>query len=446
MDYPEFPNSDEYTPIRDILKGQSKKFVKIRGWIYRTRSSGKLAFVVVRDSTGVVQCTVSRDKVAESDFDGASKALIESSVILEGEPVKDDRAPGGWEIRASKFEVFHFAETFPITKDQSDEHLLNNRHLWLRSRNMVAALKIRSTVFKAFRDYWGGLEFTEIQSPSFTTSACEGGSTLFNVSYDDDNEKSGQKFYAHLSQSWQLYAEATMFGLENIFTLAPSFRAEKSRTRRHLTEFWHAEVESAWLHNHQMMDLEEGMIMYILKAVLSSNRTELEILGRDISVLENIKSPFDRMKYEEVIDKLNSMGFDLSWGDDFGYKEEKALTQELKSPLYITNFPKEKGFYHRPDPNDPKSLVCHDLLAPEGYGEIIGGGERVWSPDELIERIREEGLEPESYGWYLDIRKFGSVPHSGFGLGIDRIVSWICGSNHIKHVIPFPRTMRRTTP
>jgi asparaginyl-tRNA synthetase len=405
-----------------------------------------LAFVVVRDSTGVVQCTVSRDKVAKSDFDGASKALIESSVILEGEPVKDDRAPGGWEIRASKFEVFHFAETFPITKDQSDEHLLNNRHLWLRSRNMVAALKIRSTVFKAFRDYWGGLEFTEIQSPSFTTSACEGGSTLFNVSYDDDNEKSGQKFYAHLSQSWQLYAEATMFGLENIFTLAPSFRAEKSRTRRHLTEFWHAEVESAWLHNHQMMDLEEGMIMYILKSVLSSNRTELEILGRDISVLENIKSPFDRMKYEEVIDKLNSMGFDLSWGADFGYKEEKALTQELKSPLYITNFPKEKGFYHRPDPNDPKSLVCHDLLAPEGYGEIIGGGERVWSPDELIERIREEGLEPESYGWYLDIRKFGSVPHSGFGLGIDRIVGWICGSNHIKHVIPFPRTMRRTTP
>jgi asparaginyl-tRNA synthetase len=446
MDYPEFPNSNEYTQIRDILKGQSKKPVKIRGWIYRTRSSGKLAFVVVRDSTGVVQCTVSRDKVEESDFDEASKALIESSVILEGEPVKDDRAPGGWEIRASKFKVFHFAEIFPITKDQSDEHLLNNRHLWLRSRNMVAALKIRSTVFKAFRDYWGGLEFTEIQSPSFTTSACEGGSTLFNVSYDDDNEKSGQKFYAHLSQSWQLYAEATMFGLENIFTIAPSFRAEKSRTRRHLTEFWHAEVESAWLHNHQMMNLEERMIMHILKSVLSSNRAELEFLGRDISVLENIKAPFDRMKYEEVLDKLNSMGFDLSWGDDFGYKEEKALTQELKSPLYITNFPKEKGFYHRPDPNDPKSLVCHDLLAPEGYGEIIGGGERVWSPDELIKRIREEGLEPESYGWYLDIRKFGSVPHSGFGLGIDRIVSWICGSDHIKHVIPFPRTMRRTTP
>ena len=446
MEYPEFPDDAGYTLIRDVLSGKSGKSVKIRGWIYRTRSSGKLAFVVVRDSTGVIQCTVSRDKVAKSDFDGASKALIESSVILEGEPVKDDRAPGGWEIRASKFEVFHFAETFPITKDQSDEHLLNNRHLWLRSRNMVSALKIRSTVFKAFRDYWTNLDFTEIQSPSFTTSACEGGSTLFNVSYDDENEKSGQKFYAHLSQSWQLYAEATMFGLENIFTLAPSFRAEKSRTRRHLTEFWHAEVESAWLHNHQMMELEEGMIAHILEEVLSSNRAELEFLGRDVSVLENIKAPFDKIKYEDVLDKLNSLGFDLGWGDDFGYKEEKALTQELKSPLYITNFPREKGFYHRPDPNDPKSLVCHDLLAPEGYGEIIGGGERVWSPDELIERIKEEDLEPESYGWYLDIRKFGSVPHSGFGLGIDRVVSWICGSEHIKHVIPFPRTMRRTTP
>ena len=237
-----------------------------------------------------------------------------------------------------------------------------------------------------------------------------------------------------------------MFGLENIFTLAPSFRAEKSRTRRHLTEFWHAEVESAWMHNHQMMELEEGMIMHIIESVLSSNRKELEMLGRDISVLESIKVPFERFTYGEVLDKLNSIGFDLSWGDDFGYKEEKALTQDLTSPMYITNFPREKGFYHSPDPNDPKSLVCHDLLAPEGYGEIIGGGERVWSPDELTERIREEGLEPESYGWYLDIRKFGSVPHSGFGLGIDRTVSWICGSDHIKHVIPFPRTMRRTTP
>ena len=446
MKYPEFPDDVIYSPIIEILSGQVKDNVKLRGWIYRTRSSGKLAFVVIRDSTGIIQCTVSKNNVESLDFENAGKALVESSVVLDGLVVADDRAPGGFEIRATSFNIVHFAETFPITKDQSDEHLLNNRHLWLRSRNMVSALKIRSTVFKAFRDYWQRLDYTEIQSPSFTTSACEGGSTLFNVHYDDETEKSGQKFYAHLSQSWQLYAEASMFGLENIFTVAPSFRAEKSRTRRHLTEFWHAEVEAAWTHNHQMMDLEEGMIVYIIKKVLEKNRPELEQLGRDVSILENIKAPFDKMKYEEVIEKLNSMGFDLAWGDDFGYKEEKALTQDLRSPLYITNFPREKGFYHRPDPEDPRSLVCHDLLAPEGYGEIIGGGERVWSPDELTERILEENLEPESYGWYLDIRKFGSVPHSGFGLGLDRTVSWICGSDHIKHVIPFPRTMRRTTP
>ena len=260
MKYPEFPNHDDFTAISKVLAGKCEGEVTVRGWIYRTRSSGKLAFIVVRDSTGSIQCTVSKNNVSESSFSDARKALIESSVIVKGTPAKDDRAPGGWEIRASDFEVVHFAETFPITKDQSDEHLLNNRHLWLRSQSMVASLKIRSTVFKAFRDYWTDNKFTEIQSPSFTTSACEGGSTLFNVYYDDEKEKTGQKFYAHLSQSWQLYAEATMFGLENIFTLAPSFRAEKSRTRRHLTEFWHAEVESAWMHNYQMMELEEGLI------------------------------------------------------------------------------------------------------------------------------------------------------------------------------------------
>ena len=296
-----------------------------------------------------------------------------------------------------------------------------------------------------FSEKWKIL-FKEIQSPSFTTSACEGGSTLFNVYYDDEKEKTGQKFYAHLSQSWQLYAEATMFGLENIFTLAPSFRAEKSRTRRHLTEFWHAEVESAWMHNHQMMELEEGMIMHIIESVLSSNRKELEILGRDISVLENIKVPFERFTYEEVLDKLNSMGFDLSWGDDFGYKEEKALTQDLTSPMYITNFPREKGFYHRPDPNDPKSLVCHDLLAPEGYGEIVGGGERTWSEEEILARIDDEGVPREPYQFYIDTRTYGGVPHGGFGLGVDRVCSWLSGADHIREVIPFPRDSRRVTP
>ena len=262
MAYPEFPNHDDFTSISKVLAGECEGEITVRGWIYRTRSSGKLAFIVIRDSTGSIQSTVSKKNVSESSFSDARKALIESSVIVKGTPAKDDRAPGGWEIRASDFEVVHFAETFPITKDQSDEHLLNNRHLWLRSQSMVASLKIRSTVFKAFRDYWTDYKFTEIQSPSFTTSACEGGSTLFNVYYDDEKEKTGQQFYAHLSQSWQLYAEATMFGLENIFTLAPSFRAEKSRTRRHLTEFWHAEVESAWMHNHAFFQFHHLMIVH----------------------------------------------------------------------------------------------------------------------------------------------------------------------------------------
>ena len=447
MTYPEFPDSDNFTTIGDILNGVvDGKSISVRGWIYRTRSSGKLSFIVLRDSTGIIQSVVSSDSVSESSFTASKKALVESSVLVTGTPIKDERAPGGWELKASNFEVLHYADTFPITKDQSDEHLLNNRHLWLRSRDMVSCLKIRSTIFQAFRNYWISLGYAEVQSPSFTTSACEGGSTLFNVSYDDHNEKSGQKFYAHLSQSWQLYAEATMFGLEKIFTVAPSFRAEKSRTRRHLTEFWHAEVEAAWTHNHQMMELEEGMITTILNEVLSNNLSELEHLGRDISLLQNVKGPFEKMKYSDVIDELNSLGFDLSWGDDFGYKEEKALTSSRTQPLFITHFPKEKGFYHRPDPEDPKSLVCHDLLAPEGYGEIIGGGERIWSPDEFDTRIREEGMEPASYGWYMDLRKYGSVPHSGFGLGLDRLTSWICGAEHIKNVIPFPRTMRRTNP
>ena len=372
-------------------------------------------------------------------------------------PARDDRAPGGWELRAERFEVVHYAAPFPITRDQSDEHLLNNRHLWLRSRDMVAALKVRATVFRAFHDFWNRQGYTEVQSPGFVTGACEGGSTLFNVYYDDDEAEppaapasgaptTGQRFYAHLTQSWQLYAEATMFGLERIYTVAPSFRAEKSRTRRHLTEFWHAEVEAAWMHNHQMMALEEAMLAHIVSEVLAHNAAELAQLERDTAKLAALAPPFPRLRYDEVLDELNARGFDLAWGDDFGYREEKALTADRDQPLFITHFPREKGFYHRPDPAEPRALLCHDLLAPEGYGEIIGGGERVWDPEELDARLREAGIEPESYGWYLDLRKYGSVPHTGFGLGLDRLVAWLCGAEHIKHVIAFPRTMRRTTP
>ena len=462
-EYPEFPRQEGWASIGALQRGEHDgEKVRVRGWIYRTRSSGSIAFVVVRDTTGIIQSTVKKGQVEEADLEGAKRALLESSVVVEGVVAKDSRAPGGHELQATSFEVLHFAQPFPITQDQSDEWLMDNRHLWLRSRDMNATLRIRATFFAAFREFWDGKGYTEVQSPSFVRDACEGGSTLFNVYTNDDSARPAPgvarsepepgtpqatlRFYAYLTQSWQLYAEAMMFSVERIYTIAPSFRAEKSRTRRHVSEFWHAEVEAAWTHNEQMMALDEEMLCFLIRRVLERHEAELKQLGRDIAPLRTIEAPFERMRYQEVLDELNAMGFDLAWGDDFGYTEEKALTAKRTVPLYITHFPKEKGFYHRPDPAEPRALVCHDLLAPEGYGEIIGGGERVWDPDELMVRIEEEGLDPESLGWYLDLRKYGSVPHSGFGLGLDRALSWICGVDHIKHVIPFPRTMRRTRP
>lgn len=457
-EYPEFPSQEGWASIAAIQAGEyDNRQVKLRGWIYRTRSSGSIAFVVVRDTSGILQCTVKKGQVPEEDLEGAKKALLESSVVVEGTVAEDRRAPGGHELKATSFEVLHYADPYPITKDQSDEWLMDNRHLWIRSQDMNAALRLRATLFGAFREFWDGKGYTEVHSPSFVRDACEGGSTLFNIYVNDDDKPSmskpdpgdptdGQRFYAHLTQSWQLYAEAMMFSVEKIYTIAPSFRAEKSRTRRHVSEFWHAEVEAAWTHNEQMMVLDEEMLIFLVERILERHEPLLKQLGRDVAPLKAIEGPFERMKYQEVLDELNGMGFDLAWGDDFGYIEEKALTEKRSSPLYITHFPKEKGFYHRPDPAEPEALVCHDLLAPEGYGEIIGGGERVWDPDQLMQRIEEEHLDPESLGWYLDLRKFGSVPHAGFGLGLDRLLTWLTGQEHIKHVIPFPRSMRRTRP
>ncbi|UCH90246.1 MAG: asparagine--tRNA ligase [Thermoplasmata archaeon] len=426
--------------ISEIQSGKyTGKEVEVRGWIYRTRSSGKIVFVILRDSSGIIQIPVGKNDVGEPQFKGAKKALVESSVIARGVVREDSRAPGGFEITANYFEVVHFAEKFPITKDQSDEFLLDNRHLWLRSRELNSTFKIRSTVFKGFHDFFSERGFYEIQSPSFVTGACEGGSTLFEVKYTDEKT-------VYLTQSWQLYAEAMMFSLEKIYTIAPSFRAEKSRTRRHVTEFWHAEVEAAWFHNEDMMKLVEELIVYLCELILEKHLPELEVLNRDPEKLKVVTTPFERVKYRKVLDILRDKGIELEWGDDFGYVEEKALTLERDQPFFITHFPLSKGFYHRPDPEEPDSLLCHDLLAPEGYGEIVGGGERIWEPEVLMKRFEEENLDAENYSWYLDLRKYGSVPHSGFGLGLERALSWFIGSDHIKNVIPFPRTMRRTSP
>jgi asparaginyl-tRNA synthetase len=429
----------DWTPIKDILDGKAPGEVSVRGWIHRTRSSGKLVFATIRDATGIIQATGFKGNMENDLFRAMSKALVESSVVINGTAVEEARAPGGWEIQVKECQVVHAAEKFPITKDQSDEFLMDNRHLWIRSRQMNATFRVRSTLFRLFREYYLERGFFEIQPPMFQTGACEGGSTLFEVAY-------GERKGVYLSQSWQLYAEAMMYSLEKIFTVSPSFRAEKSRTRRHVSEFWHAEVEEAWAHNEDMMKREEGMIEYMVRGILEEHRRELEFLERDMTVLEGIRAPFDRIKYAEVLDMLREKGMELEWGDDFGYTEEKLLTSDRTTPFFITHFPREKGFYHRPDPEEPKALLCNDLLAPEGYGEIIGGGERIFDLQELLDRIDESGLELDDYSWYVDLRRYGSVPHSGFGLGLDRLLTWIIGSDHIKHVIPFPRTMRRVTP
>lgn len=434
----------EFQSIKDILANPEEgRSVRVRGWIHRIRKSGKLIFAVVRNSSGIIQVTLFRDGGMDREqFRLAKASLVESSVVVEGTLTKDDRAQGGYEIQVTSFEVIGSAEKFPITKDQSDEFLLDNRHLWLRSRRMTAVLKIRSTIFNEIRNYFQDQGFYEVQSPMFQSGACEGGSTLFEVPYFDVKDK------VYLTQSWQLYAEAMMFGLEKIYTISPAFRAEKSRTRRHLTEFWMAEVEGAWMGNADMMVHSEGLVYHLVQQVLEKNRPELEFLERDIDVLKEIELPFPRYPYAEILDMLRTKGIDLPWGADPGYTEEKALTEDLGTPIFITHFPREKGFYHRLDADDPdkKVVLCHDLLAPEGYGEIIGGGEREWKLDILLDRMKEFEMEPEQYEWYLDLRRYGSVPHSGFGLGIGRTVAWITGEEHIKNCIPFPRMMRRYTP
>jgi asparaginyl-tRNA synthetase len=305
---------------------------------------------------------------------------------------------------------------------------------------MNAVMRIRSTVFNALRSYFHSNGYYETHSPLFVTGACEGGSTLFEVPYFK-----GMK--AYLAQSWQLYAEALVSSLEKIFTIAPSFRAEKSRTRRHLTEYWHCEAEVAWMGNEGIMEVEEELVDHVVRTCLEKHRKDLEYLKRDLKVLDDASLPYDRVKYLEALDILQKKGVGIRQGDDFGYNEEKVLTKEFKKPFFVTHFPKEaKAFYHRPDPRDPGFLLCNDLLAPEGYGEIIGGGERIWEIDEIEQRIKEEGMAPEQYEWYMDLRKYGSVPHSGFGLGIERLIMWICGLDHIKNAIPFPRMTRRAYP
>ena len=436
--------------IGDVRAGShDTKEVVLKGWVHRARGSNKIWFIVVRDSTGHVQCVAKRDVVGDECFELLRNALIESSVEVTGVVEPTDREHGH-EIQVTSATVVgpvNPDRPFPITEsamEDSDggetEFLLDNRHLYLRTSRMTTMLKVRSTVFGAIHSYFRGRDFTEYQAPNFVAGAVEGGSTLFEVPYF------GKK--AYLTQSWQLYAEAAMPALERLYTMAPSFRAEKSRTRRHLTEFWHAEMEIAWASNDEVMEHGEGVVRHVASTLLEERPEELEELGRDLSVISRFaESEYPRMRYDEAIEILQSKGVEVEWGQDLDYSKEKILTSEFEVPHFLTHYPRvAKPFYHRPDPEDPKYVLCHDLLAPEGYGEIIGGGERTWSEEEILERIDEEGTPRDPYEFYIDIRRYGGVPHGGFGLGVDRLCTWLSGAEHIREAIPFPRDSRRVTP
>ncbi len=429
-----------FLPIEKALKKKRGK-VNLRGWIYRERKLKDKIFLVIRDSSDIVQCVVKKEKVSKKVWEDANKLLIESSVEVSGDLYRDKRAPTGYEVNVKGLNVIHFAEKFPITKDQSTEFLLDKRHLWIRSKKMVSILKIRSTVFSAIHEYFRKNDFHEFHSPSLTPGVAEEGPILFEVNYF------GKKMY--LTQTWQLYAEAAIFALEKIYTIAPSFRAEKSKTSRHLTEYWHAEVEAAWIDLNDLMDIGEGLIKHVVNKVLKENKKDLEVLSRDVKKLKPIVTKkFPRITYTKALDLLKKKKkIDIPWGKDLRTVEEDMLSELYDVPIFVTHYPKEiMAFYKPRDPSNPKVALCFDTIAPEGYGELIGGSERDINIKELEKALRKSGENIKNYGWYLELRKYGSVPHAGFGMGVERLVAWICGLDNIKDAIGFPRTMFRHSP
>ncbi len=428
-----------FISVKEALE-KKKGRVALRGWVYRVAKLKDKIFVTLRDSSDIVQCVVSKDAVSDKEFKAADKLLVESSLELEGAIKQDPRAPTGFEVDVSKLNVIHYSEQFPITKDINEELLLDRRHLWLRSRKMTAILKIRSTVFGAIHEYFRTRGFYEYQSPIFQSVQCEGGSTLFDVKYFDKK--------TYLAQTWQLYAEPAIFALEKIYTIAPSFRAEKSKTSRHLTEYWHAEMEIAWADFKDIQDYGEQLIKFIVKKVIENNKAELEILARDVKKLEpTVKKPFVRITYDESLELLKEHKMNVPWGKDLRTIEEDVISKLHDVPTIISNYPKDvKAFYMKEDAKNPKVVHGCDFIAPEGYGEIIGGSERESDIEKLKARLKEMGEKIENYRFYLDTRRYGSVPHGGFGMGVERVISWICGLENIKDSIPFPRTPDRCTP
>ncbi|GIW55272.1 MAG: asparagine--tRNA ligase [Nitrospiraceae bacterium] len=414
--------------------------VTIRGWLRHRRESGKLHFLIIRDGTGDLQAVVSKGTVGEEQFGISAQLTQESSLIVTGQLRQDPRAPGGYELDVSRIEPIQIAEPFPIQpKEHGVGFLMEHRHLWLRSSRQHAVLRIRHEIVRACRNFFDERGFLLVDAPIFTPNACEGTTTLFQTQYFDET--------AYLTQSGQLYSEATAAAFGKVYCFGPTFRAEKSKTRRHLMEFWMVEPEVAFAELPDMMDLAEEFLTHIVERVLSTRRAELATLGRDIGKLERVTRPFPRISYEEAVSLLREKGNPIQYGDDFGGDEETLLSNEFDRPVVVHRYPTAlKAFYMQNDPARPELALCMDVLAPEGYGEIIGGGQRIHEYDKLLARIREHKLPEKAFQWYLDLRRFGSVPHAGFGMGIERAVAWICGLDHVRETIPFPRMLYKLYP
>lgn len=425
----------------DRLKDHVGEEVRISGWLYNKRSGGKIHFLLVRDGTGLVQAVVVKKEVTEAVFALYDDLTQESSLYISGTVREDSRAPGGYELTVTNIEIAQIAEPYPITKKEHGvDFLLNNRHLWLRSSRQFAIMHIRDQVIWAIRKFFHDRGFVLIDSPILTGSIGEEAGTLFATEYF----KLGK---AYLAQTGQLYLEAACMSLRNVFCFGPTFRAEKSLTRRHLTEFWMIEGEMAYCDHECSLKIQEEMVAFVARWVLDTCREHLDKLERDLSKLEAIQTPFPRLDYGEAVEILQKEGSETKWGDDLGAEDETILSNRYDRPVFIVNYPKHaKAFYMKENPDNPETVLCADLLASEGYGEIIGGSQREDDHDKLLARIREEKLPEEAYAWYLDLRKYGSVPHAGFGLGIERTVTWMCGIHHLREAIPFPRMMTRLYP
>jgi asparaginyl-tRNA synthetase len=436
------------TTIAEIGKHEGQT-VTVRGWLYNLRESGKLLFPQFRDGSGIIQGVVPKNAVTPEVFEAVKTLTQESSVIVEGKVRADKRAPSGYELDVANVQVVQRVpenDPYPITpKEHGTDFLMEHRHLWVRSQRQAAILRVRAEIIKAARDYFDQNGFTLTDPPIITPAACEGTTTLFPVDYFDDQ--------AYLTQSGQLYAEAMAMALGKVYSFGPTFRAEKSKTRRHLTEFWMVEPEVAYAQLDDVMDLAEGLISFIVKRCLERRRPDLQTIGRDISKLEKIEAPFPRISYDDAVKNLQEghaqgkLESKFEWGGDLGSPDETYLSAQFDKPVMVHRYPaKVKAFYMEPDPQRPELALCVDVLAPEGYGEIIGGSQRMASHELLLQRIHEHGLPESAFKWYLDLRKFGSVPHGGFGMGIERAVAWICGLEHVRETIPFPRMLYRLYP